>query len=777
MGIVVNDKKDFIAYASCPNVIGEAIEPVNSSLTTYKTWSQMEILGNNINQEIWDAIDNCENFVGDISVLNYNVIYEIGYAIGKKKNILLTSNKAVNEPTKEHIKEIGIFDTLGYKEYQNSLEFKDILQNYTGETKIKFDSNLQDRTSPPIYLLEAKIKTDQVLRITSKIKKSALGYRSFDPVESTRLSPMDAISNVASSIAVVISWLPDNMNDFFNHNIRASFLAGLAHGMGKILYILQIYDSSTPIDLKESGYICATSEQLDKLISNLVVEVTKELQSFVPRIIPQRKTILEEINLGASAAENEFKNLSSYYFKTDQYNRVLRGEARVVCGRKGSGKTALFSQVRNKLREDKKNIVIDLKPESYQLIKFKEEVLSLLQVGTYEHTLVAFWEYILLLEVCYKLLEKDQFTYMHDSRLMELYLKLQELYKVDDYSAEGDFSERISSLIESISEKLKYIIDKEQTTKLSNKEITEVIYKHSIADLKKNLKEYLRQKKSVWVLIDNIDKGWAADGLTDGDLIIVRTLLDAMTKLEQQLTTKDIDCKTVLFLRNDVYELLLNITSDRGKDSKILIDWSDVDSLSEIIRKRLVYSGIGDDEMEFSDIWRTIAVSHVKGEESFRYIIDRTLMRPRALIDCLKLCIGTAINRGNSTVEESDILEGIRQFSLNVSQDISCEIRDVFPKIRDKDALFMFIASGQYWTKMELNDLYRSEGISEECFDKLTDFLLWYGVLGLTNKTDTIYIYDTVYNLALLKRKAQAWKLEEPFYTLYPTFSFDNDSL
>lgn len=774
--MVMDSKKDFIAYASSPTVIGEAIEPVNSSLTTYKTWSQMDVLGNNINQEIWDAIDNCNNFVGDISVLNHNVIYEIGYAIGKKRNILLTSNEAVNESTKEQIKEIGIFDTLGFKEYQNSIEFQDILQN-NGENKIKFNANLQDRTSPPIYLLEAKIKTDQVLRITSKIKKSALGYRSFDPIESSRLSPMDAISNVASSIAVVVSWLPENISDAFNHNIRASFLAGLAHGMDKILYILQIYDSVTPIDLKESGYTCATGEQLDRLITNLVLDVTKELQKSIPMITPQSKTILEGINLGASAAENEFKNLSNYYFKTDQYNRVLRGEARIVCGRKGSGKTALFSQVRNKLREDKKNIVIDLKPESYQLIKFKEEVLSLLQVGTYEHTLVAFWEYILLLEVCYKLLEKDQFVYMHDPRLMELYLKLQDLYKVDDYSSEGDFSERISCLIESISEKLKNVIDKEKTTKLSSKMITEVIYKHSIADLKNNLKEYLRQKKSVWVLIDNIDKGWAADGLTEGDLIIVRTLLDAMRKLEQQLTTKDIDCKTVLFLRNDVYELLLDVTSDRGKDSKILLDWSDPEALSEIIKRRLLYSGIGEDDIDFAGIWRTIAVSHVKGEESFGYILDRTLMRPRALIDCLKLCIGTAINRGNSIVEESDILEGIRQFSLNVSQDISCEIRDVFPKIRDKDALFMFIARDKYLTKRELNDLYNYEGIAEDCWEKLTDFLLWYGVLGLTNKTDTIYIYDTSYNVALLKRKASAWKLEEPLYTLYPTFSFDNDSL
>lgn len=153
MRIVVNATKDFIAYSSSPSIIGEAIEPVNNSSLSYKTWSQMDILGNNINKEIWEALDNCANFVGDISVLNNNVIYEIGYAIGKGRNVLLTSNKAINEPTKEQIKEIGIFDTLGFEEYQNSIEFKNILQSYTGKNKIKFNPNALDKISP-IYLLE-----------------------------------------------------------------------------------------------------------------------------------------------------------------------------------------------------------------------------------------------------------------------------------------------------------------------------------------------------------------------------------------------------------------------------------------------------------------------------------------------------------------------------------------------------------------------------------------------------------------------------------------------
>ncbi len=60
--------------------------------------------------------------------------------------------------------------------------------------------------------------------------------------------------------------------------------------------------------------------------------------------------VLASLNLGASAAENEMQDLGDYHLETDEYRRALRGEAQVIAGRKGSGNTALFVQLRDKLR-------------------------------------------------------------------------------------------------------------------------------------------------------------------------------------------------------------------------------------------------------------------------------------------------------------------------------------------------------------------------------------------------------------------------------------------
>ncbi len=122
------------------------------------------------------------------------------------------------------------------------------------------------------------------------------------------------------------------------------------------------------------------------------------------------------------------RDSAEYYFETDEFRRVLKGGVRLVVGRKGSGKTALFFRVRDILREHKGRIVLDLKPEGHQLKRFRELVLGRLTEAVQEHATAAFWEYVLLLEICYKVLEKDRQRHVNDHTLYDGYRKLEDLY-------------------------------------------------------------------------------------------------------------------------------------------------------------------------------------------------------------------------------------------------------------------------------------------------------------------------------------------------------------
>lgn len=55
--------------------------------------------------------------------------------------------------------------------------------------------------------------------------------------------------------------------------------------------------------------------------------------------------------------------------------------------------------VRDSFRKDKDAIIVDLRPELHQLSLFKSELTKILDVGTFDHTIAAFWYFVILTEL------------------------------------------------------------------------------------------------------------------------------------------------------------------------------------------------------------------------------------------------------------------------------------------------------------------------------------------------------------------------------------------
>jgi len=190
-------------------------------------------------------------------------------------------------------------------------------------------------------------------------------------------------------------------------------------------------------------------DDINDLITEFSAEVIEEMQ-VVNTNGTDNHTPLTDLILGDPMAENEMTTLGDYYLTTEEYMRVSRGEANMVVGRKGMGKTALFIQLRDKTRNDIRNIVVDLKPEGYQLKKLREDLLELLTEGSVEHLVVAFWEFLLYVEIANKILEKDAKKASYDHRLGDLYRELENSQKKVSLADEGDFSERLQGLVDEI---------------------------------------------------------------------------------------------------------------------------------------------------------------------------------------------------------------------------------------------------------------------------------------------------------------------------------------
>jgi hypothetical protein len=556
------------------------------------------------------------------------------------------------------------------------------------------------------------------------------------------------------------------MVDASVHNLRAAFVAGLAQGMSKTTALIQNGDDPVPVDYRDLVDRYRHPDQINEIIEGFALDVTDALQPQM-RAKPRQEGLLASLDMGSSTAENEFVSLGEYYVQTDQFRRTLRGDVRIVVGRKGSGKTAVFAQVRDHIRPDRNQIVLDLKPEGYQLHKFKEQVLDLLEEGTREHTITAFWEYLLLLEVAYKILEKDRSLHLRDHDTYEPYQQLAKVYKEDQYSQEGDFSERMLHLVEKIAATFKEQHPDQNKLRLTREQVTELLYMHDIRQLRTQIERYLTFKSGLWILFDNLDKGWSAHGLTDDDLLIIRCLLDASRKIEQTLQRGGIECHTIVFLRNDIYSLLVEATPDRGKETRASLDWSEPELLRDMLKRRLIYNGL-DRTASFEELWRMIAVSLVDGEESSQYLIERSMMRPRFLLNLIGHCRGYAINLGHEKIQADDIRRGLDAFSTDLIYDIDLEIRDVLPFA--EDVLYTFFGQSARLSEQDINILL-SQKFNPHQRQKLVNILLWYGVIGVIRQDGSdAFIYSVNYDMKRLTALILLMPPERRTFCINPAF-------
>ena len=740
----------FLAFPNDPPelkaCITRGIKNANSKSDqfTFRGWPENDVAGRPLSGPILSGIEKAPFIFADVTFLNFNVTYEIGFAIGAKKRAYLIRNEALRGDN--IAAKVGVFDTLGYEKYEDSESLAALMTSEIDQTPLDIDFNLNQKA--PAYLLETPFQGDEMRRIVSRVKKARLQYRSFNPSEGIRLAANEAIEHVASSHGVIIPLLSEAMCDAEIHNIRAAFLAGLACGMDKPTLILQSESGSSPLDIRDFSKTYQRLEDIDDHINDFAKDVFQSMQESEQIEIPP-KGALASIRIGDPMAENEFQTLENYYLQRDEFVRTIRGEVNLVAGRKGTGKTALFSQVRNHLRQNRTTIVVDLKPEGYQLAKLKEDVLNYLTEGAKAHLVIAFWEYLLLLEVAYKLLEKDETWHKRDHNIYPHYIKLRESYRDSPNAIQGDFSERLMKLSSFVSQIYadQFGVRKEQ--RLTLDQITEILHAESLKDLKKNISDYLRHKEGVWILFDNLDKGWDVPGPTSNDILILRCLIDASRKIQRDMQREEHDFHCVVFVRNDVYQLLMNESSDFGKEMRVSLDWSDPEMLREMLRRRLVQNDFPH-EAKFRSIWTTICVSHHRGDETSQYMIDRCLMRPRNLLKIFNHCKGAAVNFGRDQIESDDLEKGVATYSDDLLIEADQELTSI--DTQAKNLIYRFIDEGWKFEREVLVILLEEHGLPQEKYDAVIEFLLYFGFFGIQFLgKDPVYIFDVGYDMKRLE--------------------------
>ena len=736
-------RRVFFAYPSTPPQIAESISLAADSLREkqpdwdWQVWTDLNITGQLIVCEICKSIRSSHAVVADVTTLNFNLMFEIGLSISLGVPVILIKDTTYAADSKD-FERLGLLETIGYLDFQNSEDLVERIPKAVEAAKPLQEIPQRAFRETPVFVIRSAISTDGSLATESTLKKSRLRFRTYDPNENVRLTLNDARRQVNGSLAVVATLLDEQREGARIHNALTAFLAGYAVGQEKIVALIQEgVNTVQPIDYRDIVMPYEFSTRIPEMLKPTLDQIFDNLQSSrfdSPEVA--ELGVLRNLDLGGVAAENEIQGLQDYFVPTGQSTSARQGHAPLVVGRKGSGKSAIFYEIRNSEGRGIHELVLDLRPEGHQFTRLREFVDGRMTAGMQDFAFTGFWEYLLLTEIARKLLEGDRVLAQRDPDMFRRHQQLVEVYSQHNPGEFVDFPQRLVYYVDRL-------VSKEYGPEISGEALMHSLYLGSATPLRQALIEYLQHKHEVWLLIDNLDKSWPIGGSREIDILLIRSLLEATRKLRKQLEDNDVEFKCLVFLRSDVYEHLIQEIPDKGKDTAIRLEWEDMEAFERIVERRILAST--DLQGTFRDgLWSAICAPLVQTEDSFNYILDRTLMRPRDLLLFLHRCVETAINRGHNRVSEEDILFAERRFSDDMLLNLQYEIVDLNPTFRNVLEAFAEVTSELSKEEARLQlEVYANLKNPEETDDAIYT-LIRYGFLGVKGGafTDPSYSFS-----------------------------------
>src|SRR5260370_8101612 len=143
-----------------------------------------------------------------------------------------------------------------------------------------------------------------------------------------------------------------------------------------------------------------------------------------------------------------------------------------------------------------------------------------------------------------------------NAKVFGVYQDVKKAYEVHmtAEAEQGDFSERLLALVDDIVGRRQSITSVNQAG-----EVTQLIFRSDIRQLNDAISQYLSAsgKEGVWLLFDNLDKGWPIFDVKPEDVRIITSLLEATRKLQRQFENRSLNLHAVVFLRNDIYQHMI----------------------------------------------------------------------------------------------------------------------------------------------------------------------------------------------------------------------------
>lgn len=366
--------------------------------------------------------------------------------------------------------------------------------------------------------------------------------------------------------------------------------------------------------------------------------------------LAQLDMTLDDLNLGAIDAEADH-NLADHFIVTSYATGLLDARRENILGRKGSGKSALFTQLATVVPNG--IVVENIAPDAtvWALLNKHQDPNN----PNSEAAFVTAWSYILTLLAAQALVNADRELSEPTRRSFAPAHKfLQDNFKTGTgaTAVTRSFIKRVRTLNlqafglgvglewepDEVSEAATFIVEKVMTS------IEPAIHEVGLV-----------------LALDKLDEIW--DGSAEAKSIMVG-LLRAAKHLNDKFGFRAAGqnhLRVITFIRSDIYDALSFDDKDKHRPLEHQIVWSH-ESLSEMVTKRLP-DGVSVDDLFEGGMRGTT--------DPFKYIVSRTFMRPREVLQFL----GEAKkdSGSHSTISGDSIRSGEARYSAWKLEDLKQE--------------------------------------------------------------------------------------------------------
>ncbi len=764
--------KGFFAYGSYPKSSGEcieeAIELINrSDEVDIESWKKLRISGKLIISQIVTSIEKCDFFCADLTGVNDNVMFEVGYAIAKRKALFLINDVSHLESHRK-FKELGLLDTTGYNKYTKT---EDIVRHFWDARPFdsvdkvlwdNFTSNVNlNEPRVPLLILNGQIDTNINQEVITIAQAYKLPYI-IDDASENKVQPLSwyvqQLHNVPAVIAIFSS---SSRIGHEIHNAKCAFICGMAAGLGLRVKMIAEKPYETPIDFKELLERIESRSECSKIVNLFLSQVQKDIGELLVRkdvnTIKKKRSQLQGISFGEAIAEHENQILPDYYIEKANMSTLVKNEYNIVVGRKGTGKSATLYYLNELLGREKINHVVIIKPITFEV----DGLISLMEASKNE------FERGFLIECIWKFL-----IYSEIGKHLYHEVKNKPLYAIskNETAFVGYIEERptifLSDFSTRLEEQIKVLRDNDITdigtghNQEYRLKISELLHQGTLGEAREHFAKIIPKNHRLVVLIDNLDKSWRPNSKINILSRYILGLLGVSGRIVKELSVvksiqTNLSFHLTLFLRSDIFRYIMASAREPDKLEITRLKWDDRELLFRIIEERFVQ--LSDGNYSGDDLWDKFVCKSVDYIDVKDYIMDIIFPRPRDIIYLIKAAKDKAVSRGHLKIEPLDIKSAYHDYSAWVFRSVIVENGITLKQM--EDFMYELMGSNIFITRDDILKkmiLAKIDSSSDAKIDGFIDHLVDLTIVGREVKVDEFefeYDADDAKKLKALSKK------------------------